>query len=178
MLLRFRRVRFPSLICVPGLLSHHHPVSQEQRAARTFPEEAILHCRSGLTALKGNLPELARGSLLRALGLNPMIWEAFEGLCSLGAVPEIEELFPSRPPPIKRTSPDDQLTTKTTQPPVPTATGAGLFTPDTGNAGNLFRRQAHVDALPVRMGRLGPRDSMWASTQLYPIFHTDSKDTG
>jgi anaphase-promoting complex subunit 3 len=59
-------------------------LSQEQRAARTFPEEAILHCRSGLTALKGNLPELARSSLLRALGLNPMIWEAFEGLCSLG----------------------------------------------------------------------------------------------
>ncbi|KAH9057154.1 TPR-like protein [Lactarius deliciosus] len=135
-------------------------LSQEQRAARTFPEEAILHCRSGLTALKGNLPELARSSLLRALGLNPMIWEAFDGLCSLGSVPEIEELFPSRPPPIKRTSPDEQLTTKTTQPPIPTATGAGLFTPDTGNAGNLFRKPAPVDVLPVRMGRLGPRDSM------------------
>jgi len=59
-------------------------VSQEQRTARNFPEEAILHCRSGLTALRGNLPDQARGSLLRALSLNPMIWEAFEGLCSLG----------------------------------------------------------------------------------------------
>jgi anaphase-promoting complex subunit 3 len=68
------------LVCSATL----HPVSQEQRTARTFPEEAILHSRSGLTALKGNLPELARSSLLRALGLNPMIWEAFEGLCSLG----------------------------------------------------------------------------------------------
>lgn len=58
--------------------------SQEQRTARNFPEEAVLHCRSGLTALKGNLPDQARGSLLRALSLNPMIWEAFEGLCSLG----------------------------------------------------------------------------------------------
>jgi hypothetical protein len=58
--------------------------SQEQRTARNFPEEAILHCRSGLTALRGNLPDQARGSLLRALSLNPMIWEAFEGLCSLG----------------------------------------------------------------------------------------------
>ena len=151
-------------------------VSQEQRTARTFPEEAVLHCRSGLTALRGNLPDQARGSLLRALALNPMTWEAFEGLCTLGkctsdlspyfancpvclagSVPEIEELFPSRPPPIKRTSPDEQLITKTTQPPRPTATGAGFFTPDTGNAGNLFRRQE-----PVRMGRLGPRDSMWA----------------
>jgi hypothetical protein len=44
----------------------------------------MLHCRSGLTALRGNLPDQARGSLLRALSLNPMIWEAFEGLCSLG----------------------------------------------------------------------------------------------
>jgi anaphase-promoting complex subunit 3 len=59
-------------------------VSPDQRGARTFPEEAVLHCRSGLTALKGNLPEQARSSLLRALALNPMIWEGFEGLCSLG----------------------------------------------------------------------------------------------
>jgi len=59
-------------------------VSQEQRMARTFPEEAVLHCRSGLTALRGNLPDQARGSLLRALALNPMTWEAFEGLCTLG----------------------------------------------------------------------------------------------
>ncbi|KAI0290448.1 TPR-like protein [Russula brevipes] len=137
-------------------------LSQEQRMARTFPEEAVLHCRSGLTALRGNLPDQARGSLLRALSLNPMIWEAFEGLCSLGSVPEIEELFPSRPPPIKRNSPEEQLTKKATQPPRPTATGVGFFTPDTGNAGNLFRRPEPVNVLPVRMGRLGPRDSMFA----------------
>ncbi|KAI9508481.1 TPR-like protein [Russula earlei] len=135
-------------------------LSQEQRPARIFPEEAILHCRSGLIALRGNLPDQSHSSLLRALSLNPMIWEAFEGLCSLGSVPEIEELFPSRPPPIKRTSPDEQLATKATQPPRPTATGMGFFTPDTGNAGNLFRRPEPVNALPVRMGRLGPRDSM------------------
>jgi hypothetical protein len=66
------------LTCFPRI------ASQEQRTARNFPEEAILHCRSGLTALRGNLPDQARGSLLRALSLNPMIWEAFEGLCRLG----------------------------------------------------------------------------------------------
>lgn len=160
-------------------------MSQEQRTARNFPEEAILHCRSGLTALRGNLPDQARGSLLRALSLNPMIWEAFEGLCSLGdsgyrillqsllmssfgfagSVPEIEDLFPSRPPPIKRTSPDEQQQqppTRATHPPRPTATGLGFFTPDNGNSGNLFRRPEPPNALPVRMGRLGPRDSMWA----------------
>ncbi|KAH9977216.1 TPR-like protein [Lactifluus volemus] len=135
-------------------------VSQDQRMGRTFPVEAVLHCRSGLTALKGNLPDQARVSLLRALALDPMIWEAFEGLCTLGSVPEIEELFPSRPPPIKRTPPDEQHTAKPTHPPIPTATGAGFFTPDNLNTGNLFRKPEPVNALPVRMGRFGPRDSM------------------
>ncbi|KAI0262925.1 hypothetical protein BC834DRAFT_367675 [Gloeopeniophorella convolvens] len=133
---------------------------QEQRSARSFPEEAVLHCRSGLTALRGNLPEQARNSLLRALALNPMLWEAFEGLCGLGSVPEIEELFPSRPAPIKRTSPDEQLPPKATQPSGPTTTGIGFFTPDTGNAGNLFRKPEPVNILPLRMGRSGPRDSI------------------
>lgn len=138
--------------------------------------------------MRGNLPDQARGSLLRALSLNPMIWEAFEGLCRLGesanhgscsqallmssfgfagSVPEIEDLFPSRPPPIKRTPPDEQQQqqqppTRATHPPRPTATGMGFFTPDNGNSGNLFRRPEPPNALPVRMGRLGPRDSMWA----------------
>ena len=177
------RTLFSIYESVPGSPHLHRPVSQGQRPTRTFPEEAILHCRSGLTGLRGNLPDQARGSLLRALSLNPMIWEAFEGLCSLGekrpsdlalqpllissfafagSVPEIEDLFPSRPPPIKRTSPDEQPTTKATHPPRPTATGMGFFTPDNGNSGNLFRRPEPVNALPVRMGRLGPRDSMWA----------------
>jgi anaphase-promoting complex subunit 3 len=87
-----------------------------------------------------------------------------------GSVPEIEDLFPSRPPPIKRTSPDEQQQqppTKATHPPRPTATGLGFFTPDNGNSGNLFRRPEPVNALPVRMGRLGPRDSMWAMAQLH-----------
>jgi hypothetical protein len=89
MLLRCRRVRFsPFMRACLGvsllLTCFPRTASQEQRTARNFPEEAILHCRSGLTALRGNLPDQARGSLLRALSLNPMIWEAFEGLCRLG----------------------------------------------------------------------------------------------
>ena len=90
-----------------------------------------------------------------------------------GSVPEIEELFPSRPPPIKRTSPDEQLTTKATQPPRPTATGVDFFTPDTGNTGNLFRRPEPVNPLPVRMGRLGPRDSMWARASFHTFLNTN-----
>jgi anaphase-promoting complex subunit 3 len=35
-------------------------------------------------ALKGSLPEKASLSFRQALALNPMLWEAFEGLCALG----------------------------------------------------------------------------------------------
>lgn len=51
-----------------------------------------------------------------------------------GAAPEIDEIFPPRPPPIKRTPPEDVQPKS-----VPVATGAGFFTPDAGNGGNLFR---------------------------------------
>lgn len=54
------------------------------RTARSFPEAAVLHCRSGSMALKGNLPENAALSFRHALSLNPMLWEAFEGICALG----------------------------------------------------------------------------------------------
>lgn len=70
--------------CLGLLTSISRSAPQGQPATRAFPKEAVLHCRSGLTGLRGNLPDQARGSLLRALSLNPMIWEAFEGLCSLG----------------------------------------------------------------------------------------------
>ena len=56
----------------------------ESRTAAAFPEAAVLHCRAGTMALKGNLPENARTSFQQALALNPMLWEAFEGLCVLG----------------------------------------------------------------------------------------------
>ena len=123
------------------------------RNARGFPEEAALHCRSGTEALKGNLPERATLSFRQALTLDPMLWEAFDGLCAIGedgitsgyalsnsmsssgSIPEIDDLFPPRPPPIKRPPPEDHHIKAS----VPTATGASFFTPDTGNAGNQFR---------------------------------------
>lgn len=58
--------------------------SSRSRISRPFPEEASLRCRSGTTALKGNLPEKASSSFQDALALNPYLWEAFEGLCTLG----------------------------------------------------------------------------------------------
>ena len=58
--------------------------SMGARTSYAFPKESILHCRSSTTAIKGNLHVFARTSFLNALSLNPMLWEAFEGLCSLG----------------------------------------------------------------------------------------------
>ena len=128
-------------------------------------------------ALKGNLPEKASRSFQGALTLNPYLWEAFEGLCALGPftlfqiknnyshtyihtyihtgpTPEIDELFPPRPLPVKRAPPEDV-------PSKPIATGAGFFTPDTGNGGNLFR-SFKLDLQQPQPFRIGhPRDSMY-----------------
>ena len=54
------------------------------RSTQTFSEAGILHCRSGNMALKGNMPDKARTSFQAALSSDPMLWEAFEGLCSMG----------------------------------------------------------------------------------------------
>ncbi|KAJ7738514.1 hypothetical protein DFH07DRAFT_841056 [Mycena maculata] len=136
--------------------------SAPSRPARPFPGEAALRCRSGNMSLKGNLPEDASASFRQALALNPLIWEAFEGLCAIGSVPEIDEIFPPRPLPTKWTPPEDSQP----KPIVPVASGAGFFTPDTGNAGNLFRP---THPLPFRMGPPGPSDSVAPSDlSLYP----------
>jgi anaphase-promoting complex subunit 3 len=54
------------------------------RTARQSPDPAAIQCRSGAMALKGNLHTIAAQSFREALTLNPLIWEAFEGLCALG----------------------------------------------------------------------------------------------
>jgi anaphase-promoting complex subunit 3 len=55
-----------------------------QREGLAFPDEATLRCQAGQTALKGNLREQAALCFNQALALNPMLWEACEGLCALG----------------------------------------------------------------------------------------------
>jgi anaphase-promoting complex subunit 3 len=144
--------------------------STSSRAPRPVPEEAALQCRSGMMALKGNLPEQASLSFRQALALNPVLWEAFEGLCALGlsichysisasnlrcvntsgSIPEINELFPPRPPPVKRAPPDEAQSRSA----APTTTGAGFFTPDTANSGHLTRGWKHdgSQSQPFRMG--------------------------
>ncbi|KAJ3998208.1 hypothetical protein F5050DRAFT_1872567 [Lentinula boryana] len=134
--------------------------TSSSRIARQSPDPAAIHCRSGAMALKGNLQAIAAQSFRQALNLNPMIWEAFEGLCALGSLPDIDDLFPPLPDPNKHPShPNDELNKNSG----PSATGAGFFTPEAGNAGNLFRG-LKLDANQIQPFRMphppGHRDSL------------------
>lgn len=86
-----------------------------------------------------------------------------------GSIPAIDELFPPRLLPSKRAQPEEIPHIRH----VPTATGAGFFTPDTGNAGNLFRgwRPDPPAPQPFRMGPPArPRDSMSVVREFYLRF--------
>ena len=74
-----------------------------------------------------------------------------------GSIPEIDEIFPSRPPPVKRLPPEEAQAKS-----IPIASGAGFFTPDAGNAGNLFRtwKPDISQPQPFRMAPPVPRDSL------------------
>ncbi|KAF8911163.1 hypothetical protein CPB84DRAFT_1812616 [Gymnopilus junonius] len=141
--------------------------SSSSRIAHYFPEEAALRCRAGTTAMKANLRDKAARSFQDALTLNPYLWEALEGLCALGAAPDIDELFPPRPPPVKRAPPEDVQTKSG-----PVATGAGFFTPETGNGGSLFRswKPEITQPQPFRIALPpGPRDSIATNdSSFYP----------
>jgi anaphase-promoting complex subunit 3 len=136
------------------------------RPSKQFPDDAALHCRAGNMALKGNLPEKASANFLLALKLNPLLWEAFEGLCALGtsacsepfasseflpgSAPDISILYPLRPPPVKRMPPEEHH-------PMSMAQNSGFFTPDP-----LFRGWKHDSSQPqpFRMVPV-PRDSLF-----------------
>ncbi|KAI5123272.1 hypothetical protein M0805_009294 [Coniferiporia weirii] len=144
------------------------------RETRVYPEEAVLHCKAGKAALKANLLDKAISSFRRALSLNPMLWDAFEGLCSAGSFPEIEEVFPSRPHPVKQGQEEFYAnaasSSKHTVAPRPAATGSGFFTP-TANDQNAFRgwRPDPAPPQPFRMGMPpGGRDSIATNESFYP----------
>ncbi|TFK55248.1 TPR-like protein [Heliocybe sulcata] len=144
-------------------------LSNMTREARVFPDEAIMHCRAGNMALKGNLRDQAGPSFRRALALNPLLWEAFEGLCAVGTVAEIQELFPAKPPPVKRAPamPPEAFPNRH----IPMATGVGFFTPEAGTSTGLFRQpQPFVLGMhsTPREG-LGPNDTFNVeNSMLYP----------
>lgn len=133
--------------------THRPSSSTAPRPARQFPDDSALHCRAGTMALKGNLQDKAAASFQQALSLNPYIWEAFEGLCSLGVVPDIDQLFPPRPIPTRRALQEEHLPPKAS---IPVATGAAFFTPEASNTGNLFRPWKPDSILQTQLFRMGP----------------------
>ncbi|KAK1232258.1 chaperonin-containing T-complex alpha subunit Cct1 [Marasmius sp. AFHP31] len=144
------------------------------RTASCIPSEAALHCRSGTMALKGNLQDQAAQSFRQALSRNPLIWEAFEGLCALGSIPEIDHLFPPKPAPIKRGPFVDEPIKSAG----PVATGAGFFTPDPNSGGNLFRAWKAEPNQPFRIGTLpGPRDSIASTDSPFQFVDTTFHQT-
>ncbi|KAL1680846.1 hypothetical protein EV122DRAFT_275784 [Schizophyllum commune] len=134
----------------------------------TFPDEATLRCRAGTSALKGNQHDRAAMYFRESLQLNPMIWEAFEGLCALGKVPELDVIFPHKPLPVKRSQPEEIPAAQT----MPIATGVGFFTPDNNTKPNGFAnwRAGFGQPHPFRMGPpAGPRDSIATNdSSFYP----------
>lgn len=54
------------------------------RVASTVPDPASFHCHSGILASKACLTSEAIASFTRALQLEPLLWEAWTGLCALG----------------------------------------------------------------------------------------------
>ncbi|KAH8107198.1 protein prenylyltransferase [Cristinia sonorae] len=122
--------------------------SSSSRAAQTFPSRAALHCTAGLTAMKGKQPDAAAASFREALKADPMMWEAFEGLCTLGFAPDIDEIWPPVPEPSRNG----------TNLPGPVATGAGFFTPEAGSSSNIPAMFGNNGFPPFRAP--GPRDSL------------------
>lgn len=91
---------------------------------------------------------------MQLVSLNPVLWWNSHFDISPGDIPPIDTLFPSRPAPVLQKSGE----AGPSKPSIPLPTGAGFFTPDAGNGGNLFRGWKPE----MRMGAFGgPRDSMF-----------------
>ncbi|KZS98958.1 TPR-like protein [Sistotremastrum niveocremeum HHB9708] len=121
------------------------PVASSSSSIRppiAIADESVFYCRAGVMAAKGNQPERAISNFEKALNLNPLLWEAFEGLCSLGSFPNIDEVFADRT--LTKDGSKDDLTNSTTgverkPSPLPMATGMGFFTPAATNDVNQIR---------------------------------------
>ncbi|KAI0670581.1 protein prenylyltransferase [Trametes maxima] len=154
--------------CLKAIGSYTPTDSMRERRTAAFPDAAVLCCQAGTSALKGNLHESAAASFRQALSLDPMLWEAFEGLCAIGDIPPIDTLFPPRAQPVLG-RPGESGPSKS----IPVATGAGFFTPEAGSAGNLFRDWK--PGLKAMDAPAGPRDSIATTDSSFygePSFQT------
>lgn len=52
--------------------------------ATELPDTAIMHCKAGLLAAKASQKQEAIDSFYSALSIEPLLWEAWLGLCNLG----------------------------------------------------------------------------------------------
>ncbi|KAF8590524.1 TPR-like protein [Ramaria rubella] len=130
------------------------------RESHVVPDEAVLQCRAGSLALKANLSGKAAASFMRALSLNPLLWEAFEGLCSTGTFPDIEELFPIRLK-VASKQPDESLISILPERRVgPVATGIGFFTPEGPTASSSTGLGRNWAPQPFRIEPATLRDSI------------------
>lgn len=66
-----------------------------------FPDLAIVHCKAGLLAAKASQKQEAIDSFYSALSIEPLLWEAWLGLCNLGEEPRLvackKEILKARP---------------------------------------------------------------------------------
>lgn len=75
-----------------------------------------------------------------------------------GTAPEVDEIFPPRPLPIKQVPPEEHPFIKVM--PEPTATGVGFFTPDiTENSTHVRGRKNPPQAFRIEPAHV-PRDSL------------------
>ncbi|KAH7107399.1 hypothetical protein BKA62DRAFT_683235 [Auriculariales sp. MPI-PUGE-AT-0066] len=117
-------------------------LNTSSQSAVQFSEEAILHLKAGEASLKGLLKEQALDSFRRALKLNPLLWEAFEGLCTLGSFSDVNEIMPPRHR-LHGGRADESsmfltLNSLGSRGSLPTSSGAGFFTPDASQS-NVLR---------------------------------------
>lgn len=59
-------------------------VESPKHVAQDIPDIAIMQCKAGLLAAKASLKSEAADYFTSALTLEPLLWEAWLGLCSLG----------------------------------------------------------------------------------------------
>ena len=55
-----------------------------KHVAQDIPDIAIMYCKAGLLAAKASLKQEAIDYFSSALTLEPLLWEAWLGLCNLG----------------------------------------------------------------------------------------------
>ncbi|KAK1924267.1 hypothetical protein DB88DRAFT_540332 [Papiliotrema laurentii] len=121
---------------------------------------------------KGKAPQQAAEAYSRALVEDPWLWEAFVGLCDIGAPPPVEKLFPNPP----STRPASHSSRQPSSPnPMPRSSVSEIpgipsrrqMSPlSNGSSGGLFTPEVNTHAALPRIGMLGVTNS-WDTPSTY-----------